>query len=69
MLRHGGRQEEVCEFCLNSGFVQNVEYNDDIHAFIPNGMIECTHPDPDDIERDLEVKNNLAIDHFKDEQI
>jgi hypothetical protein len=38
-------EEEVCEFCNNSGFVTNLEYDTDTHQFIDAGLIECKHPD------------------------
>ena len=37
--------EEVdCEFCDGTGWVQNVEYDDSVHAFVPAGLIKCKHP-------------------------
>jgi hypothetical protein len=38
-------QEVKCEFCNGTGFVQYVEYNNDVHAFVPAGLIKCNHPD------------------------
>jgi hypothetical protein len=37
-------ETEVCKFCNNTGFVTNLEYDSDVHAYIPAGMIECKHP-------------------------
>lgn len=36
--------ENVCEFCLNTGYVQNVEYDNDSHNYYNAGLIECKHP-------------------------
>jgi len=36
--------EEVCEFCSNSGFVRDLQYDDVVHNYVPVGLIECKHP-------------------------
>lgn len=36
--------KDVCEFCLNTGYVQNVEFNEDIHKYVNAGLLECKHP-------------------------
>jgi len=38
-------QEVKCEFCNDTGYVTNVEYNSDTHRFEEAGLIECKHPD------------------------
>lgn len=37
-------KEEECEFCCDTGFVTNIEYDSDIHQFVYAGLIKCKHP-------------------------
>lgn len=37
-------EQEVCEFCENTGYVTNLEYDSTVHQFMPAGLIECNHP-------------------------
>jgi hypothetical protein len=36
--------EVECEFCNDTGFVRDIEYNEDIHTYQDAGLIECKHP-------------------------
>jgi hypothetical protein len=59
--------ERVCEFCNNSGFVTDLEYNTDVHTFVPVGQIECRHPLEDPTAE--EVQDAVAHDHANDGKI
>jgi len=33
-----------CEFCQDTGYVQNVEFDEDSHTYQDAGLIICKHP-------------------------
>ncbi len=37
-------KEHDCEFCQDSGYVQNVEFDEDSHTYQDAGLIICKHP-------------------------
>lgn len=37
-------EEPSCEFCGDTGYVQNVEFDEDSHTYQDAGLIKCKHP-------------------------
>lgn len=35
--------KKICEFCLGTGVIQNLEYDKELHQFFDAGVLECNH--------------------------